>query len=421
MNVKGLSQPVGSEMATKENIMIEAADSGACETQEKKEQDSSARETVNELGKLDTQEKEVDEPSEQERLFQEIDKLDKDKLPPELQSLDVDAVKEVFKKATSISILVTGKTGSGKSTLTNGILGLQVKKKQSPAAKEGSDIKTCTTDVTKYQKKVGKINVTVWDSPGLQDGTEDQKKYLQQLQEQCSKRDLTVYCIRLLDIRFVRGEDNPDVIAMKKLTEIFGNEFWSNAIIVLTFANILEALNFEWKRLLPDDKAKAFTAKIERWEKQIKEILIVDVQVPEAIIKSITIIPAGHYEEPHLPGRRHWLSTLWWYSLGTIAIPEKQAALVELNLKRFKREVDVTEEDFKKPPEEQPIIVDGDAVSVLKFSGKVSAGVVIGAAVGAAVGLVGGPAMPILTPLGAVIGSVIGGTIAAAIAKILSR
>ena len=126
---------------------------------------------------------------------------------------------------------------------------------------------------------------------------------------------------------------------------------------------------------------------------------------PEATIKSINIIPAGHYQEPHLPGRRYWLSTLWWYCLGTILISEKQAALVQLNLKNS-RERDRC---------------DRRRLSILKISGKVSAGVVIGAATGAAIGLVGGPAMPIMTPLGAAVGSVIGGTIAAVIAKFLSK
>ena len=202
---------------------------------------------------------------------------------------------------------------------------------------------------------------------------------------------MTIYCIRLLDIRFVRGESNPDVRAMRKLTEIFGNEFWSNTIIVLTFANILEPLNVEWKRFSPDDKGKAFTAKIEQWKEQIQEILIGDVQVPEAIVKSISMIPAGHYGEPHLPGRRFWLSTLWWYSLGTIQIPEKQAALVEINCNRLKREVDVKEEDFKKPLEQQPIIFSERVISGLKNAGQLSVhvGTIVEAVIGAGIGVSG--------------------------------
>ena len=172
---------------------------------------------------------------------------------------------------SSVSILMTGKTGCGKSTLTNGILGLKLNEQ----AEEGDSIvQRCTTRVTQYQKKKRGVNVTIWDSPGLQDGTSDQDRYLNEIMEKCSNVDLKIYCTKMNETRFVPGDDNPDVVAMKKFTEALGPEFWKNAIIVLTYANTLEAFNVHWRKLNPKQKAKAFVAKVEEWEKQIKLILI---------------------------------------------------------------------------------------------------------------------------------------------------
>ncbi len=178
---------------------------------------------------------------------------------------------------------------------------LELKVDDDHAAKEGGSIKArCTTEVTMHPEIRNGVSITVLDSPGLQDGTTDHDKYLQQIKLKCSQQlDLTMYCITMVDKRFVRGSKNPDVVAMEKLTKEFGSKFWKNTIIVLTHANTMEAFNVE---LSKEDKAKAFEAKVEEWKDQIRSILIDDIKVPQQIVHGIRIVPAGHARKPNLPG-----------------------------------------------------------------------------------------------------------------------
>ena len=45
-------------------------------------------------------------------------------------------------------------------------------------------------------------------------------------------------------------------------------------------------------------------------------------------------------------------------------------ALVKINESRLKREKDVKEDDFTKPPELQPIVLTDETISKMKSSGK---------------------------------------------------
>lgn len=342
---------------------------------------------------------------EMERMIHEMKQL-----PPEMRrSLDIDSFKRCLQREMSISVLVTGKTGTGKSTLANGILGVKIPREQ--RALEGSRITGgCTTEVTEYNAKKGKISVTLWDSPGLQDGTKNQKNYLKQMKEKCSGRDLTIYCVKMIETRFVQGTDNPDILAMKKITNALGSDFWRTTIIVLTFANSIEAINYRIKYMRQDKKDEAIKLVIKEWRDQIKAIMITDVKIPSEIVRSIRIVPAGHYLEPHIPGYKYWLSNLWFHCVNTISSSETKIALVRLSTSRLKNEEEVEEEDFNKPPEDQPIVVSKETYSAL-LRGALGAigGGLAGAGVGVGVGVgTAGIILPISLPVGIIVGALCG-------------
>ena len=92
-------------------------------------------------------------------------------------------IKQWVRDGKSIDVLVTGKSGVGKSSLLNYLLGKEIFKVG--ASKEVP----CTSKVECQVSEKNGITIRAWDSPGLQDGTGD-AKYLKDLQDNCSKVDL---------------------------------------------------------------------------------------------------------------------------------------------------------------------------------------------------------------------------------------
>lgn len=328
-----------------------------------------------------------------------------DNLKPEEKT----EIKEWIKSKKELRIIVTGKTGAGKSSLLNCFVGTKL-------FNEGDDLDPCTLVVDQHKCERDGITVIAWDCPGLQDGTDNEEEYLKDLVEKTERNiDLMIYCVdmsatRATDLR-VHGS------AIQKLTEILGPGVWSNTVIALTFANLYET---RIKTIKPGIKGEVldteFKKQIDLWKAKLQQALS-EVGVSDFIINALPVCPAGYYTIPHLPGHPLWASQMWVTMLCAVKEYAQPLPLI-LNVERFREKIELSDEHFLLPPEEQPIFISeqlpcysslndnsevatggalvgattlGAASGGLAFVGGVIAGVTVGVAAGTtAGGVVGG-------------------------------
>ena len=199
----------------------------------------------------------------------------------------------------SVSILVAGKVGTGKSSLINSVNGCDV-------AKEGE---AQTTQLKSYPMQVETIannvrtqtRVTFWDSPGIGSPYRDEDALYTQLAAKYKEADLLFYC---LDMRQRLSKD--DVNGITRLTETLGPELWKNAVFVLTFANEVKPPPGSY----PDQATQHFKDTFHSWKDAIGRLLGERLSVPEEIIQDIAIIPAGYHQQAP-PDRRDWFTPFW--------------------------------------------------------------------------------------------------------------
>ena len=244
----------------------------------------------------------------------------------------------------SIPILVTGKTGTGKSALINGLIGKNV-------TEEGDTLDPTTSKVEQIKQMVHGISMSIFDSPGLQDGTKKEDEYLRDMEQKCEKVDLVLYTIMMTDQRVHAA----DTKAMKKLTDSFGPKFWEKAMFVMTFANEVRSPEY------PDDdyeNKKYFEKRLQDWKDKLPEIVAQRGDIPITTGRHIPIVPAGYYKLRDLPGRKYWFSQFWMAALNRMMESSAEGAsyMLEFSKDRLKHQNDTTEQDFEKPIHEQPIL-----------------------------------------------------------------
>lgn len=193
----------------------------------------------------------------------------------------------------SITILVTGRSHAGKSALINEIIGHRV-------AVEADTLSRGADEVQGYSFKYAGLDlrVTLWDSPGLQDGSFRDKKYVGDMRSHgCADADLMFYCINISDTRF-RQED---IDAVANLTAGLGKTIWNTAIFVMTFANRVVECPIQ----LCD-----FQHRLRSWKRRLIQALErtgVDVEISA----TIPVVPVGCSAKQVLPDREDWLESLW--------------------------------------------------------------------------------------------------------------
>ena len=252
----------------------------------------------------------------------------------------------------SVSIFVTGKTGGGKSALVNAMVGVKV-------APEGADPDPTTTKVMWYENEVHGVSLKVWDSPGLQDGTRNEKRYIADMKEKCVGVDLFLICINVGDaIRF--NCESPEVRALEKLTEVFGHALWDRAVIALTFSNRLGQKDPEVrfaKRKADKEKLKGlFVSKISEWEENLRRMLGSKVGLDSVQVQRLKIVPTGFRNDKSLPDRPHWLSTFWFSVLRSMH-KRAQPAMLRMNRNRIIENPDAINEKTRTKHDEDQMFI----------------------------------------------------------------
>ena len=205
----------------------------------------------------------------------------------------------------TINVAVVGKTGEGKSSLINSLVGKQV-------CKEG-DTKAITKKVKEHVVQVNGFDLKIFDTQGFFDGEDKEEDVIESMQD--VNIDLLIVCVSMKDR--AQSRDTRDTISL--LTKTFGIEIWERATVVLTKAN--ERAEDITSKAGNTPTPTPYNDVVDEFRKTLRNYLSrgEDEQhrkVPPSVIESIPIIPVGRHDERRghwrkLPDCEDWLSRFW--------------------------------------------------------------------------------------------------------------
>ena len=309
-------------------------------------------------------------------------------------------IEEDIQRSNRIRLMAYGVTGTGKSALLNAIIG-------EPIFEEGDDFDAQTRNVEeKHCLKAG-VDVYAYDTPGLEDYSGNEQRYLDDIRRNCTDIDLFMYCINMTQMRIPETEDRNSPI--HSITRSLGLEIWAYSMIVLTFANIFEKSLVESHGRNKLDSL--FKRKVKQWEEYVKKTLN-KLGVPKKSVWEIKITTAGFRTNIHLQTEKYWLTNLWTVALTSMK-EDAQAAMVRIAYTRFREESDVRVEDLRADTACHPLVFSkSDLATGAGVGGGTTgvAGAIALGAVGATIGslLIGIPSFGVFAGLGMALGGVAG-------------
>ena len=237
----------------------------------------------------------------------------------------------------------------GKSSLINFVLGKNVCQVGGPGELFAFGLKPQTLGVEKTSVTMNGISVTVYDSPGLQDGTENEQKYLAEMHKNCRDVDLVFYCLEMITTRWTP----PEIESIRLLTEKFGGTFWDKAVFVLTKGNLVQSPDADDDD--PEGLTKIYFQNVkETFEKKVraevkKQTIDAKVKDPPKHFDSLPVVPAGSEAEQILPDGKHFIGNLWITCLERIDPNRAEIFMQATNTEERVVSFDDVEESGKKP------------------------------------------------------------------------
>ena len=210
------------------------------------------------------------------------------------------ALSQLRKDCPVFGILVIGRTGVGKSTLINNLLGKEV-------ASVGHTLKSETPVVKPHEYSVEGVPIVVYDTPGLGDviGEEDEAKHLANMKALLAKRKihLVVYCFQITKTLVVSS----DMGALRKYHEMGVN--WEQSIIALTFADALYIPKDEQN--LPNfTMSDFFDRSVAFWQSKVMK-LVGQLGLKADVAKQLKVFPTTLLPTDQLPNGNSWYVPLW--------------------------------------------------------------------------------------------------------------
>ena len=212
----------------------------------------------------------------------------------------------------TLKILVVGQLGSGKSALINALLGQTI-------ATEGDSPTKVTTSVLKYYVQRNGVDVTIFDTPGLLDPSENDQGMMKKIQRGSTEIDLVLFCKKMTS-----RVDTGDVQLMTNLTHM---KMWDRSVVVLTFANEVKLPRRRRAREVdtePLDLETHFSMHCQQMTKALRDLLIEKVGISSTVAAAIPVVPAG-YSDSAITGCSNWLLQLWEEVFKRVDTPAKSA------------------------------------------------------------------------------------------------
>lgn len=228
---------------------------------------------------------------------------------------------ELASQGKSLSIVVTGQGGQGKSKLVNSLI-------DKPLAKVNDGPRSVTQNVERYKENIDGVDLTMIDTPGFSDPSKTDRDIIGEILKESNGIDLVLFCVRM-DRRMQKA----DYRIMRKLTRAFGKSIWEHALFVLTFANKVDPTKFTSIRA--------------EWDELLREYAHTKGEVPADIVQKIPVVVAGN-EEASLPGCESWFADFWVKTFLRTKDSAKPAYL-SLTLELNKLDLEDSDDDDDSP------------------------------------------------------------------------
>ena len=217
-------------------------------------------------------------------------------------------------KKASLSILVIGDRGSGKTTLVNNLLGEDIAQDKSPS--------TLSMSKGGFQS----IPVSVYETSGLESAhSEGELEYKNKMHMRSLLRpgevELIIYCFKGTETRM-----RESLIKSLQSYHNMGLD-WRKTVIAMTFDDVISVLKSA--RNDPSyDQARYFNSRVAEWKQTISQTLTTRICVPIGMVDGLKLAPATGDIEDELPNHEHWYGTVWSLVIDAIkTVPSSSASL----------------------------------------------------------------------------------------------